>query len=194
MAARSAAKIRGFTPPKGVFAMNLGRQTPQLIAGIHPAQWPCNVPRHATACVHSLSSIDIISMPRPQRPRACERENSATGHIEFLDFINAAAFPFARNPCNMLGSPAFILSITHWIGSMRVPGTTQPTLPIHPASSTSPRAGKASLRSEPSKRAIEAGRAGGTPASTTRAGHLACAWLARAHAQPRLDYGRIKRT
>ena len=125
---------------------------------------------------------------------ACQRGISATGHIDFLEFINASALSFARKPCNMLGSPASIVAITRWIGSMRVPGTTQPTLPIHPASSTSPRAGKASLRSEPSKRAIEAGRAGGTPASTTRAGHLACAWLARAHAQPRLDYRRIKRT
>ena len=124
----------------------------------------------------------------------CERGHSATGRIDFLEFINASALSFARKPCNMLGSPASIVAITRWIGSMRVPGTTQPTLPIHPASSTSPRAGKASLRSEPSKRAIEAGRAGGTPASTTRAGHLACAWLARAHAQPRLNYGRIKRT
>ena len=127
---------------------------------------------------------------------ACQRGISATGHIDFLEFINASALSFARKPCNMLGSPAFILSITHWIGSMRVPGTTRlpnppypSTQPARPARERVKRAFAASHQSEPSNRAVPV-----EPASTTRAGHLACAWLARAHAQPRLNYGRIKRT
>ena len=35
-------------------------------------------------------------------------ENSATGHIEFLDFINAAAFPFVRNPMQHARQRRFI--------------------------------------------------------------------------------------
>ena len=41
-----------------------------------------------------------------------ERENSATGHIGFLEFINAAALPFARNPCNIDDEPIFMVSLT----------------------------------------------------------------------------------
>ena len=125
-AARSAAKIRGFTPPKGVFAMNLGRQTPQFIAGIHPAQWPCNVPRHATACVHlALGRLSLL--PRQATTRACECENSATGHIGFLEFINAAALPFA---CN-INSKAILASIASSLeqvhGATGIHPPSQPT-------------------------------------------------------------------
>ena len=118
----------------------------------------CPAPRHRM-CPFSI--YRLCHGTPSVRPRACERENSATGHIEFLDFINAAAFPFAHNPCNMLGSPAFILSITHWIGSMRVPGTTRlpnppypSTQPARPARERVKRAFAASHQSEPSKRAV----------------------------------------
>ena len=42
----------------------------------------------------------------------CERENSATGHIGFLEFINAAALPLARNLCNIEAEP-ILYSILH---------------------------------------------------------------------------------
>ena len=43
-------------------------------------------------------------------------ENSATGHIEFLDFINAAAFLLVRNPIQHARQRRFYtFSITHWI-------------------------------------------------------------------------------
>ena len=89
-------------------------------------------------------------------------ENSPTGHIGFSEFINASALSFARKPCNMLGSPAFILANTHWVGSMRIPGTTRgspnppypSTQPARPARERVKRAFTASHQSEPSKRAV----------------------------------------
>ena len=57
----------GFHTAKRRFAMNLGRQTPQFIVGIHLARWPCNVPRHATACVHSAYRIVYATRQLPQR-------------------------------------------------------------------------------------------------------------------------------
>ena len=60
--------------------------------------------------LYRLSISSLCHGPRPQRPRASERENSATGHIGFLEFINAAALPFAREPCNINGK-AILASI-----------------------------------------------------------------------------------
>ena len=68
-----------------------------------------------------------------------------TGHFRFK-FANAAAFPFAGKPCNMLDEPRFyhFKHTIHSSGSMRVPRVpdhppSQPTLPIHPTNSTSPK-------------------------------------------------------
>ena len=60
----------------------------------------------------------------------CERENSAIGNIGFLEFINAAALPFARNPCNMIGK-AILASIASSLeqvhGATGIHPPSQPT-------------------------------------------------------------------
>ena len=93
--------------------------------------------------------------------RACERENSATGHIGFLEFINAAALPFAREPCNINGK-AILASIASSVervpcGYRDPPAFPTHPLPIHPRPARPPGAGQTSLRSEPLNRAVPAG-------------------------------------
>ena len=96
----------------------------------------------------------IVVMHLHGRVHVRERENSATGHIGFLEFINAAALPFARNRCNINGR-AILASIASSLElrSMRLPGSTRlPTPPAtHPPHQLDQPAGagQASLRCEP---------------------------------------------
>ena len=146
-----------------------------------------------TSCLRHMQHISTRHRPGEYMRR--ERENSSTGHIGFLEFINAAALPFARKPCNIDNEPVFnilsfmrapLFSVFHTdipkISRLTNPPTTHDQLC---------RSSSTSL--EPSKPPIEEGRAGGAPTSATRAGHLASVWLARAHSQLRLSYGRSTR-
>ena len=116
-----------------------------------------------------------------------ERENSATGHIGFLEFINAPALPFARNPCN-IDHEHILYSVLHAASTLKCAlhpkDPASPTPPTHPRSTISS-AGQAAIhsshRSKPSNRAV--------PAEHLRAqqGHgisIACGERPHEHASP----------
>ena len=91
----------------------------------------------------------------------CERGNSATGHIDFLEFINASALSFARKTMQHARQPRFY-TCDHpldWVhagpGTTRLPNPPYPsTQPARPARERVKRAFAASHQSEPSKRAV----------------------------------------
>ena len=177
--------------------MNLGRQTPQFIASIHPAKWPCNVPRHATArCLCSLTNsiLKIYCQHRPSDYAGMRSENSATGHIGFLEFINAAALPFARNPCNMIGT-AILASIASSVERVHAAtGIHPPSQPTRYPSTHDQLDQPGSGQNEPSQRAIESSRAGGSPASATVARHLNRVASAARAVRNSVNYERSTRT
>ena len=128
---------------------------------------------------------------RITRVNACESETSATGHFAFSEFANATALPFARRP-RASGftseTPTCLPSYHGMLAITRSPHELQPT---HPTRRAARPAGQP--LSEPSKRAIDASRAGGTPASATGAWHLNCvAGMARAACNS-VNYGRSTR-
>ena len=91
---------------------------------------------------------------------SCERENSSTGHIVFFEYINAAALPFARKPCNIDDEPVLYILSFMWpplfsvfhTTSLRFPAS--PTRPRPTTSSAGRAAPRSSHRSHPSKRAV----------------------------------------
>ena len=121
-----------------------------------------------TVCVPN-SEFPTGNRKRITRVNACESETSATGHFAFSEFANATALPFARRP-RASGftseTPTCLPSYHGMLAITRSPHELQPT---HPT----PRAARPAGQplSEPSKRAIDARRAGGTPASATGARH-----------------------
>ena len=111
--------------------------------------------------VHETTAL-ILKLYKALRARTTMHETSATGHIDFLEFANAAAFPFCvqsmqhADPCfyNFKHHPTRAGPCT--MHGSRVPAAAFPTHPTHPptTSSTSPRAGKASLCNEPLNRSV----------------------------------------
>ena len=95
MPARSAAKNRHSHVPEAFFTRKMIYQTPAT----------CNHHglRQGTDLTLSLLVTHISSRPsRSSCTKTKPYQTSATGHIDFLEFANAAALPFACNPCNML--------------------------------------------------------------------------------------------
>ena len=125
--------------------------------------------------------------------RACAHEISAKGHFAFSKFANATAPPLARRPrasgCAHQLPPS---DACHPIARMlAITWASHKLQPTHPT----PRAARPAGQplSEPSKRAIDASCAGGTPASATGAWHLNCvAGMARAACNS-VNYGRSTR-
>ena len=78
-------------------------------------------PPHVSIRV-SLYRLNVYATPSDR-----DRENSATGHIGFLEFINAAALPFA---CN-INSKAILASIASSLeqvhGATGIHPPSQPT-------------------------------------------------------------------
>ena len=63
----------------------------------------------------------------------CERGNSATGRIDFLEFINASALSFARKPIQHARQPRFY-NCDHPLDRVHAGPGDHPTHPTHPPS------------------------------------------------------------
>ena len=118
-------------------------------------------------------------------------ETSDTGHIGFIEFINAAALPFGRRAPHRINvhvhprqpNSRFCLGACNsWERATHACNPQDPRPAINPT-------GRARLE-QASKRAIESSRAGEASASATGPRQLACTSQANEPTQLRLNYER----
>ena len=153
--------------------------------------------RQGTDLTLSLLVTHISSRPsRSSCTKTKPYQTSATGHINFLEFANCPSLclqsmQYARRSdiIPLLKLQASSTRAGPCTDPEDYPPSRLPTLPIHPTSSTSPRAGKTSLRSEPLNRAVPADHLRAQPWRG-----ISIAWRAARAARNSVNYEQSTRT